>query len=137
MADDSELDYIRTFLGLVHTTATVKHRQEIGKISSISDASGEKILVFPGELLSVSDSKLYTKRYMVQLSETSEAGMMGMLNDIIEGCYKMNNRIAITSFTRNAVMKHGEVKYSNKPYFNKATGRWDMDIFMDFTWGIA
>ena len=49
MADDSELDYIRTFLGKVHTVSTVKQIAEVGNISLIADT--QKMLVFPMNLL--------------------------------------------------------------------------------------
>ncbi len=81
MADDSELDYIRTFLAYASFDSTVKHYSEIRKISAIDDT--RRILIYPGELLSV-DGKFYKKRYKVQISETSEANLMETFNNIIE-----------------------------------------------------
>ena len=80
MADDSELDYLRTFLTYACLNSTVKHFSEVKKISAINDT--RRILVFPGELISV-DGKFYTKRYKIKISETSEANLMETFNNII------------------------------------------------------
>ncbi len=82
MVDDSELDYLRTFLTYVCPDCTVKHYSEIRKISAINDT--RRILVFPGELISV-DGKFYTKRYKIKISETSEANLMETFNNLIDG----------------------------------------------------
>ncbi len=82
MADDSELDYLRTLIGYLTSSSTVKHFSEVKKISLIEDI--RRILIFPGEIINF-DVKFYTKRYKIQLSDDSEANMTSTLNNIIEG----------------------------------------------------
>lgn len=95
MVDDSKLDYIRTFLGKCHTMATVKHVGEHGpNIDSIVDASYQRILVHPGELIGY-DGSFYTERYLVKLSESSEANLTNALNNIIDGINNLNRRVPI------------------------------------------
>ena len=81
MADDSELDYLKTFLAYASPFSTVKHFSDVKKISAINTAN--RLLIFPGELMGV-DGKFYIKRYKVQVSEPSEALLMVRLNKIIE-----------------------------------------------------
>ena len=54
MADDSELDYLVTFLKECHATATVSSFSTVKKIFLINDT--ERILVLPGELVSTDNS---------------------------------------------------------------------------------
>ncbi len=53
MTDDSELDYIRTFLNKAHSNATTKHFSETRNVSSDKYNDDNRILVYPGELMSV------------------------------------------------------------------------------------
>ena len=80
MADDSELDYLKTFLQFAVPVATVNHFSEKRKIDLIDD--NRRILIFPAELISV-DGKFYKKRYKIQISETSEANLMETFNLIL------------------------------------------------------
>ena len=96
MADDSELDYIRTFLTKILPLTTTKHFSEVKKISVINDTT--RILVYPGELIGV-DGKFYTKRYKVKISETSEAALMATLNTIIENIEKLQRGQTIGQFS--------------------------------------
>jgi hypothetical protein len=63
MSDDSNLDYVRTFLGACHSTATVKQFSEVKRIELINDT--ERILVYPPELINVQYNH-YTERYQVK-----------------------------------------------------------------------
>lgn len=132
MADNSELDYIRTFLGECHASATAKQFSEIKKISLINDT--ERILVYPGEVINT-NTKFYTKRFPVKLSETTEANLTGMLNDIINGCEKYNVRDG--TLTEVSTMCNIHVAYGNKSYENPQTKRWDCDIYLDIEWSTS
>ncbi len=96
MADDSELDYIRTFLKKGNTQSTTKHISQVKKISSILDT--KRILIFSGELMGV-DGKFYTKRYKVRISETSEAALMSTLSTIIENVGKLQRGETIGQYS--------------------------------------
>ncbi|KKM81179.1 hypothetical protein LCGC14_1332380 [marine sediment metagenome] len=87
MADDSELDYLRAWFSIASFEATAKHFSEIKKIDSIN--STKRILIHPGELMNV-DGKFYTKRYKVQISDSSEAELMSTMNNIIRGLELFN-----------------------------------------------
>ena len=86
MADDSELDYLRTFIAYACEDSTVKHYSEVRKIDTIN--ATRRILVFPGEIISV-DGKFYTKRYRIQLSEPSEANLMNTFNSLLDSIDKL------------------------------------------------
>ena len=90
MADDSELDYIRTFLQHICINSRVKHFSEVKEISNIIGTS--RILVYPGESIGV-DGKFYKKRYKVKISDTSEAALMETFNYIIDGTLRLNRGI--------------------------------------------
>ena len=82
MADDSELDYLKTYLTYACYAITVKHFSEVKKLSSINDT--RRILIFPGEIISV-DGKFYKKRYKIKISDTSEAQLMDSFNRLVIG----------------------------------------------------
>lgn len=134
MVDDSELDYIRTFLGKIHTAATVKQIQEAGNLTYINDT--QRMLVLPGELIAVFFN-WYIKRYKVQISETSEANLTTAINNIIIGIEKLNRRETITAYTRPSTLIHCKLVNSNKAFFNATSQRWDCDIFLDFEWSTS
>ena len=134
MADyTTEMDMIRTFLLKVHTVATTKHYTEERIIKKIADT--QKMLVLPGELLSV-DGNFYWKRYKVQISEVNEAGLMTAIKNIIIGIVKFNKRIAIAGFTyaSASTMCHMKFVYSNKNYEDSVSKRWATDIYIDIEW---
>ena len=95
MADDSELDYLRTLIAYFCTNSTVKHYSEIRKISAIDDT--RRILIFPPELINVNGS-FYTKRYRVQLSEPSEADLMETFNNLLNGIDELNRGEITTAY---------------------------------------
>jgi len=82
LADDSELDYLRTFLQYACRLSTVKHYSEKRLLSHINDT--RRILIYPGVTLST-DGKFYKKRYKVKISDTSEAALTETFNLIVNG----------------------------------------------------
>jgi len=138
MPDDSELDYIRTFLGAVHTEATVKHFDEENNISLIADT--RSMLVFPPEMLGSDGDDFYWKRYMVSILEESEIKMIDAINLIIIGIKEFNRRTAIDGFTRPATMCHIKFAYSSPAWSYTATGtatlgkEWACNIWIDIQW---
>lgn len=135
MVDDSELDYIVTFLGKVHTAATVGQIETYGNLGLIADT--QKMFVLPGELIGSDGDDFYWKRYKIQISETSEANLMTAINNIFIGIRKFNKRTAITAYTRPATMCHIRFANSTKAYYNAKTKRWDVDIFIDIEWSTS
>ena len=95
MADDSELDYLRTFLAYASQFALVKHFSEVKQMSQIDHT--RRILVFPGELLSV-DGKFYKKRYKVKISDTSEAALMELFNNIVDASNDLSRGQEVTAY---------------------------------------
>jgi len=134
MVDDSNLDYIVTFLGKCHTTATVNSYTTIKNINFINDT--ERILVYPPEIISV-DNNHYVERYMVKLSEVDEAGILGMRNDIIDNIIKLNTRQTIAAYTRETTLLYAEIMHSNKAFEHGTTKRWEQDLFIDFTFSTS
>lgn len=128
MADDSELDYIRTFLGKVHTTATVKHWDEARQLSQINDTS--KILVKMGTIMH-STQYVTVKRFKLLLSETTEAALSTAHNNIAIGCDKLNRRIAITEYTRPTSFLHAEIATSNLARIKGNAKNWILEIDLD------
>lgn len=125
MADDSEMDYLRTFLGYIHTTATVKHYTELRNLNAIQDTS--RMLIYPPEMTGA--TPFYTEKlFKVTLVEATEALMMAAINNIIIGCWKLNTRQAITSYTRPATFIQCKVVSSNQAYENGQTKYWFQDI---------
>lgn len=131
MADDSELDYIRTFLGKVHTTATVKHWSECRRLKDIADDS--RMLVHLGELINA-NPYLYEKLYEVELEETTEILLTTALKNIITGIYKLNNREPITEYTRPSELNSISIHHGSKAVENSQTKRWFMSLFLDIKW---
>lgn len=126
-------------MGKVHTAATAKHVGEHGtKIDSIVDATFQRILVFPGILIG-QDNNFYTERYLVQLSESSEANLTTALKNIIDGIIKFNKRAAITSWTYASypTLCHMRLANGKQSFKNFSTSRWYKDIFIDIEWSTS
>lgn len=124
------LVFLATFLGKCHTTATVETFITRRNINFNNDT--EAMLIYPGELISTSNN-LYVMRYQVSLKEASEAGLTGMINDIITNINKLNKRLTVTGYTRETTLVHIEFGYGNKGFINKV-GKYYRDIFLDVTW---
>ena len=125
---------IALFLKQCHSTATVNTITTVKNINLINDT--ERMLVYPPELISV-DFNHYTERYLIKLSETTEATLTAMMSDIINNIDNLNKRIAVGTFTRPSTMLNAELKNSNKAFENGITKRWDRDIYIDVEWSTA
>jgi hypothetical protein len=135
MVDDSELDYIRTFIGKVHTAATVMHYpEEMGRVEDISDDSGQKILVHPPELMGV-DGGFITKRYEVEIIEPNEAGLTTALNNIQIGIDKLNRRQTITSYTKPSTLCN--IMMSKGSMADLRNGFAYIKIYLDVEWSTS
>ena len=131
MADDSELDYIRTMVGEVMTGYTIKQFSEVKNISLISDT--QRGLVYPGEMITIHDV-YYIKRYKLALSDTTEAALMAGYKLLIAGARKYNSRLA--GVTQVASMAHIRVQPGTKSYEQGATKRWYTTLNLDITWSV-
>jgi hypothetical protein len=132
MADDSELDYIRTFVGEAMTGYTIKHYSEIRNLHLINDT--QRGLVYPGELLTV-DEVYYEKRYKLKLEDTTEAALNTGMKNLISGIRKYNRRIA--GVTQVASMSVIRISSGNQAYEVGSNKKWNMDIMLDITWSVA
>jgi hypothetical protein len=134
MVDDSELDHVRTFLGKIHTAATVKQIEEAGNLMLINDT--QRMLVLPPEIVGINAGRI-KKRYQVKVSETTEANLTTALNNIQIGCDKANRRQTITAWTKPSAWCYVEFVNSNKAFCNIRTKRYDVDIYLDITWSTS
>lgn len=91
LADDSELDYLRTLLLEIMPGFTVKHYSEVKNLNLINDT--KRALVFPGEILTMSDV-YYETRYKLKISAPNEADLNTVVKKIIDGSKKYNRRHA-------------------------------------------
>ena len=82
MADDSELDYLKTLFENLCPDTTIKTISEIRNINLIKDNS--RILIFPSELINV-DGKFFKKRFKIQYSDLSETRLNIGFNLIVNG----------------------------------------------------
>jgi len=137
MADyTTELDCVRTFLLKVHTVATTKHSPvEASKLSGITDASFQRMLVHPPELMSV-DVDFYWKRYKIEIEEVGEAGLMTAINNIIIGIRKFNRRTAIGGWVYASAPKMCHMKYANSDLVKakSKSGNWKCNVWIDVEW---
>ena len=131
MADDSELDYLKTWLDEVTTNLTVatfETKRNVGYISGV-----KKALIYPGETMSISEY-FYKKRYLVKLSTETEITHMSIINEIIEGCVLYNTtRSGLTSVS---VMCNIHYAYSGRS-FVEVNGRWNQDLWIDVEWSTS
>ena len=102
MADDSELDYLRTLLLEIMPGFTVKHYSEVKTISLINDT--KRALLYPGEILTFNDV-YYDTRYKLKVSAPNEANLITGIKNLIDGAKNYNRRldgpaeITIVTFT--------------------------------------
>jgi len=127
MVDDSELDYLKTFVDEATTGLTVATYETIRNIQQI--AGIKKCIIEPGEFLST-DGSFYKKRFKLKLSVASEAIMTSVINEIINGCATYNKRGA--GFTFPATMCNVTFIYTNKTFVEGKT--WLNDIYLDVEW---
>ena len=140
MADyTTELDCVRTFLLAIHTVATTKHYPvEATKLSGITDASFQRMLVHPPELMSV-DVDFYWKRYKVEIEEVGEIGLMTAINNIIIGVRKFNRRTTIGSWVYASAPKMCHLKFVNSDQVEakSKSGRWSCNVWLDVQWSTS
>lgn len=132
MADDSELDYIRTFVGEVMTGYTVKQYSEAKKLANINDT--QRALVLPGEILFVNDV-YFVSRYKLQLSDATEAALTTGIKNLITGTKKYNRRQ--TGPTQVASMTHISVVSGNKTKEVGTNKRWKIELSIDVVWSVG
>jgi len=127
---------IATFLGKCHTTATVVTWTTRKNVNLIDDT--ERMLVHLPEMFDPESNILfYRERYRITLSETGEAALTAMLNDIKTNIIKLNLRQAIAAYTRPSTLCNIELHHSNKAWEHKRTKRWERDIFIDVEWSVS
>ena len=128
MADDSELDYLKTWLEEVTTSLVVHTFNTTRKIGLVP--GDKKSLIYPGETLSI-DGVFYNKRYLIKLSMETEITHMAMINEIIDGCKLYNTtRAGLTSV---GVMCNITYVYSGRSFI-EVNGRWNQDLWIDVEW---
>ena len=140
MADyTTELDCVRTFLLKVHTTATTKHYPaEAGSVKAITDATSEKILVHPGEIIGIEADDIYWKRYELKIETPTETLMMSAINNIIIGIRKFNKRTAITGFTYASASTMCHLKLGKGSLVKaKSNGKWRCELWLDVEWSTS
>ena len=131
MADDSELDYVRTFVGEVMTGYTIKQFSEVKNLSLISDT--QRGLVYPGEMITIHDV-YYTKRYKLAVSDTTEAALQTAYKLLMAGARKYNSRLA--GPTQVASMTHIKIEPGTTDYEHGATKRWYTTFNIDVVWSV-
>ena len=132
MADDSELDYIRTFVGEVMTGYTIKQYSETRNISLINDT--QRGLIYPGEILTFNDV-YYVSRYKLKLSDATEVALTAGIKLLVAGAKKYNRRL--TGPTQVASMTHIRIVSGTKAYEVGTTKKWNIDINIDITWSVS
>jgi len=119
MADDSHLEYLKTFFSKVHTTMTFKHFKECKSIynDEWGAAVTERGLLYLPEIVGSSDYWV-EERFPIKLISSTEEGLLAAINNIIAGIRKLNRWQAITSYTREASLQSIRLYNSNKGYIN-------------------
>ena len=134
MADDSRLDYLRTFIAAVHTDATVKHCEEVSKIEKINDT--ERIFINEGVIMQTENYNV-TLRYKIDISADSEINLSTAHNNILIGIRKLKTWTAIGGYTRESTLHHIDFIDAKLAEFNKKTKIWTQTIELQVTWGLS
>jgi hypothetical protein len=141
MADyTTELDCVRTFLLAVHTVATTKHSPvEATNLSGITDASFQRILVHPPELMGSDGAGFCWKRFKIEIEEVGEVGLMTAINNILIGIDKFNRRAAITGWVYASAPKMCHLKYANGSQVEGIvkSNNWQCVIWLDVEWSTS
>ena len=128
MADNSELEYIDTWLTEVTTSLVVETVKTKKDVSYVSGA--KKALIYTGETLWV-DNSFYKKRYLIKISMESEENFMAIFNEMVDGCKLYNTtRAGLTSV---GVMCNIEIPYTGKGRI-EVNNRFNQDIWLDVEW---
>ena len=131
MADDSELDYVRTFVGEAMTGYTIKHFSEVRNVSMINDT--QRGLVYPSEIITANDV-YYTSRFKLKLSDATEAALTTGLRNLFAGIATYNRRQ--TGVTQVAEMTHIRARAGSKSFEVGSNRRWNVDVSLDIMWSV-
>jgi len=115
----------------LYTGVTVKQIEEAGNLSLINDT--QKMLVLPPEIVGIYATRVL-KRYLVKISETTEATLTAAINNVQIGIEKCNRRTAIIGWTKPSAWCYIKFINSNKAFCNFKTKRYDIDIYIDVEW---
>jgi hypothetical protein len=131
MADDSELDYIITFIGKVNTAHTPKSIETTKNINLIDDT--QSVLIYAGETLS-STSYSIMRQYHLQYKDATEGALNASIYALIEGIRKLNTRETITAYTKPTSLIGMQFISSGKDYKNHLSGNWYANIIITAEW---
>ena len=131
MPDDSELDWIKTFLEKVHTTYTVATIETTKNINNILDT--QSILVYPGESLSA-DRIMIKRQYALQYKDASEGALNSSIYALCEGIDKLNAREAIAAYTRPAALVGMSFVSSGLDFHKIGAGKWYANVKIIVKW---
>jgi len=131
MADDSELDYIKTFLEKVHTTHTIATIETTKNIHMINDT--QAILVYAGESLSA-DRIMIKKQYSLQFKDASEGALNSSIYALCEGIDKLNARETIAAYTKPNSLVGMSFLSSGKDYHQMVAGQWFANVKIIVKW---
>lgn len=131
MADDSELDYIATFIGKVNTAHTVKTIETVRNINLINDT--QSVLIFAGE--TVGNKKISIKRrYHIQYKDATEGALNSSFYALNEGIRKANARETITDWTRPTNLIGFTFISGGGDYYQIKGGNWYGNVTLEAEW---
>lgn len=125
-----ELAHLDTFITEATTNVIVETFLTSRKVSKLTTA--KKALIEPGELLSV-DGAFFKKRYKIKLQMDTEANMMTVINEIIDGTIAYNRRDG--TLTEVSIMCNISFVYTNKAFI--INNIWKQDIYLDVEWSTS
>lgn len=131
MADDSELDYIMTFIGKVNTTHTIASIETTKNINSINNT--QSVLIYGGETLSVSGS-IMKRQYHIQYKDATEGALNSSLYTLVEGIEKLNARETITDYTKPNSLVGMQFISTGLDYHSFTNGNWYANILITADW---
>lgn len=121
MVDDSELDYLATFIGKVNTTHTVKTIETVRNINTIEDT--QSVLIYSGETIGAGSYSV-KRQYKLQYKDVTEAALNSSIYAIVEGIRKLNAREAIAAYTKPNSLIGIKFISSANDYFHIGAGNW-------------
>jgi len=131
MADDSELDYIDTFLTALHTGYTVQTIETTRNINLIADT--QSVLVFAGETMG-STILTVIRRYPLQYRDTTEGNLNAAFYALNEGIRKLNARDTIAGYTKPTSLVGMKLVSGGKDYYQIKSGSWYGNISIEAEW---
>jgi hypothetical protein len=131
MADDSELDYIDTFLTAIHTGYTVETIETTRNINMIADT--QAVLVYTGEALN-NNGIIINKQYKLQYKDTSEGNLNSAIYGLIEGIRKLNARETIAGYTKDTSIVGMEFVGTGLDYYHVGANTWYANVKIIVRW---